>query len=111
MLATSRSVTRLTLLTGIAFAMPVMSSKVLSYRPLLGMPGGKTFVFESAGLLIAYAVVVFWTTDRDSPVRHSMLLATPLGLIRCREVFWDCPIGKATTMNRHLDVVEQNCIG
>jgi hypothetical protein len=81
MLATSRSATRLTLLTGIAFAMLMMFSKVFFYRPLLGMPGGKTFVFEAAGLLIAYAVVVLWTTDRDSPVRHNMLLATPLGLI------------------------------
>src|ERR1035438_4757689 len=31
--------------------------------------------------------------------------------VRCREVFWDCPIGEATTVDRYLQVVEQNCIG
>ena len=81
MIAINRSVTRLILLAALGFAMLMMSSKVFFYRPLLGMPGGKTFVIETAVLLIAYAVVVLWTTDGDTPVRHSMLLATPLGLI------------------------------
>lgn len=81
MLATNRLVTRLSLLTGIALALFMMSTKVFFYRPLFALPGGKTFVIEAAVLLLAYAVVVFWTTDSDDPVRHSMLLATSLGLI------------------------------
>ena len=76
----------------------MMSTKVWLYRPLLAMPGGKSYVFGTAGLFVLYGFIVLWVTRTDDPVcRTAVKVGTPLGLIAgviqiahlTQEEFWD----------------------
>jgi hypothetical protein len=73
---------RLALLTSIAASLAMMSAKVLLYRPLLAIPGGRGYVFGTAGLFALYGFLVLWATRSDGPLRRAaLLLGTPLGVI------------------------------
>lgn len=59
-----------------------MGTKVFLYRPLLALPGGSAFVFETTLVLLLYGILVVWATMSDGPLRRTVLLTgTPVGLI------------------------------
>jgi hypothetical protein len=64
MLTNDSSFIRTALLTGIAGSLAMMSTKVWLYRPLLAMPGGKSYVFGTAGLFVLYGFIVLGDADR-----------------------------------------------
>lgn len=82
MWTSNRSQIRLALLTGLGASLLMMAAKVWRYRPLLAMPGGWTFVIETAGLLVLYALLVAWATKSDGPLSNDVLLScTLMGVI------------------------------
>jgi hypothetical protein len=98
MLTNHSSFVRTALLTVIAGSLAMMSTKVWLYRPLLALPGGRSYVFGTAGLFVLYGFIVLWVTRTDDPVcRTGVKVGTPLGLIAgviqiahlTQEEFWD----------------------
>src|SRR6202011_6157920 len=98
MLTNDSSFIRTALLTVIAGSLAMMSTKVWLYRPLLALPGGRSYVFGTAGLFVLYGFIVLWVTRTDDPVcRTAVKVGTPLGLIAgviqiahlTQEEFWD----------------------
>jgi hypothetical protein len=65
MRANDPSFIRLTVLTGMVANLALMSAKVLLYRPLLAIPGGRGKVLGTAGLLVLYGFLVQWATRSD----------------------------------------------
>jgi hypothetical protein len=73
---------RFALLVGITLSLTMLGIQVFLYRPLLAMPGGSTFVFETATVLLLYGMLIVWATWSVGPLRRTMLLfGTPVGLI------------------------------
>jgi hypothetical protein len=80
--AASPSTIRFALLVGIALSLALMGVRVWLYRPLLVMPGGSTFVLDTALVLLLYAVLIVWATRSNAPLRRAVLRsATPVGLV------------------------------
>jgi hypothetical protein len=65
MRASDPSFIRLSVLTGMVASLALMSAKVLLYRPLLAIPGGRGKVLGTAGLLVLHRFLVQWATRSD----------------------------------------------
>jgi hypothetical protein len=60
----------------------MMGIQVFLYRPLLAMPGGATYVFETTVVLLLYGILIVRATRSDGQLHRTvLLLATPVGLV------------------------------
>jgi hypothetical protein len=75
MRAASPFTIRFALLVGIALSLTLMGIRIWHYRPLLVMPGGSTFVLETAVVLLLYGALIVWATRSNGPLRRTVLLS------------------------------------
>ena len=73
---------RFALLVVVILSLTMMGIQVFLYRPLLAMPGGATFVFETTVVLLLYGMLIVWATRSDGQLHRTvLLLGTPVGLV------------------------------
>jgi hypothetical protein len=75
MRANDPSFIRLTVLTGMVASLALMSAKVLLYRPLLAIPGGRGNVLGTAGLLVLYGFLVQQSHLTIGPIAGAIFAA------------------------------------
>jgi hypothetical protein len=73
---------RFALLVVVILSLMMMGIQVFLYRPLLAMPGGASFVFETTVVLLLYGMLIVWATRSDGQLHRTVLqLGTPVGLV------------------------------